>query len=165
MGARTYPETPRVYFDMDGPLADFEQGANLRGLSMESMKLTAGAYMNLPVTAGAKAAVKAIVEMGFEPWVMTKIPRENPYAATEKLLWLPREFPVFGEQVIITPDKGAPGRKIDILIDDHPEWANANNFKGTILTFEFDWEDTVEQVRRIANNLCLTPKNAAGAMS
>ena len=160
MGVRTYPATPRVYFDMDGPLADFEKGANDRGISMEVMKLIAGTYANLPVTEGAKAAVKAIIEMGFEPWVMTKIPRENPYAATEKLLWLQREFPEFGEHVHITPDKGDPGREIDILIDDHPEWANANNFKGSILTFKFDWDATVKQVMEIAKSLTLAPKSA-----
>lgn len=153
MGVRNYSDVPRIYLDMDGPMADFEKGAEEKGITIEAMKTYAGGYRNLPITAGAKAAVAQIIALGFEAWVKTKIPRANPYAATEKLLWLQEHFPEIGERVFITPDKGACGRDVDILIDDHPEWANAHNFKGTVLKFEFDWDETLAQVREIAKDL------------
>lgn len=135
MGVREYPDTVRVYLDMDGPLADFERAVKIENSSIDIHKKIAGAYMRLPVTNGAQEAVRKIISLGFEPFSLTKIPRSNPYAATEKLLWTDINFPELHDRVLIVPDKGAVGRSCDILIDDHPEWANANNFKGTIIKF------------------------------
>jgi 5'(3')-deoxyribonucleotidase len=58
---------------------------------------------------------------------LSKIPAENPHSATEKMLWVREHFPYLGDKIILTPDKGCVGSQRDFLIDDHPEWANANN--------------------------------------
>ncbi|MDN8616524.1 hypothetical protein [Variovorax ginsengisoli] len=49
--------------------------------------------------------------------------------------------------MIITSDKGCVGKQRDFLIDDHPEWTNADQFPGTIITFTGDWPSVVEQIR------------------
>ncbi|MEG0870426.1 MAG: hypothetical protein RSG77_25805, partial [Hafnia sp.] len=93
MGVRNYPDTPRVFLDMDGPLADFEKAVELENSSIEHHKRIAGAYARMPLTPGAKQALATIIELKFEPFSLTKIPRSNPYAATEKLLWVQQNLP------------------------------------------------------------------------
>ncbi|MFK4132450.1 hypothetical protein ACI2KR_09245 [Pseudomonas luteola] len=147
MGARLYPKTPRVYLDQDGPLFDFEAGAKSRGMSFEHYKQMAGAFISLEVTKGAIEAVQSIWDMGYEPWVMTKAPDSNPYAATEKLLSINTHFPSLRGRVDITSDKGK-GRSCDFLVDDHPEWANASNFNGTVILFKDNWPEILEILYR-----------------
>ena len=54
------------------------------------------------------------------------------------------EHSTYYKKVILTPDKGAVGIQRDFLIDDHPEWANSNNFKGTVIRFSNNWRDVVQ---------------------
>lgn len=140
MAERIYSNPKRVYFDMDGVLSDFELEAVTRNIPFKVLKNKIDAYRHLPVMEGAKEAVKRFIDAGYEIFVLTKIPSQNPYAATEKIFWLEEHFPEIGDHIIISPDKGALGEPGHILIDDHPDWANAHNFKGQVIKFERDWE-------------------------
>lgn len=146
MAERIYPDLPRVYFDMDGVLADFVKESVQRNIPLKELKLKVDAYRYLPVMEGAKEAVQRAIDAGYDVFVLTKIPRENFYAATEKLFWIDEHFPILNDKVIISPDKGAVGTERDILIDDHPEWANANNFRGTIIKFVDNWDVLYEKL-------------------
>jgi 5'(3')-deoxyribonucleotidase len=147
MGVRDYPDVPRVYIDQDGPMAQLEEAATAAGLSIKEFKCNPDAYLHLPVEPGVREAIAELTAMGLLVFVMTKIPLSNPRAATEKLLWVGREFPPLLDRTIITPDKGAVGTFRDFLVDDHPEWANAHNFPGTILVYTRNWPAIVEQIR------------------
>lgn len=144
MGARSYPDTPRVYFDFDGTLADFVGAAVAHGMDPKDYKSIAGAYRNLPLIAGAAEAVARVESMGLQVFGLTKIPAVNPYAATDKLLWVMDWFPCLHDKVILSPDKGAVGTARDFLIDDMPSWANASNFPGTLIHFKGDWEAVID---------------------
>ena len=135
MSVRDYPDNPRVYLDMDGVIADFERDMIEKGLSAKQLKVIPGSYRNLRPMPSAVEGVHKIIELGFFVIVLTKIPSENPFAATEKILWLNEHFPILEDHIIITPDKGCVGERRDFLVDDHPEWANAHNFPGTIIKF------------------------------
>jgi 5'-nucleotidase len=106
MSVRNYPDVPRIYVDMD-----------------------------LPLINGAKEGIAHLLSLGFFVMCLTKIPSENPSAASDKILWLNEHFPSLNDYVIISPDKGCVGTTRDFLIDDHPEWANAHNFPGTVVHF------------------------------
>lgn len=147
MGVRTYPDLPRVYVDMDGVIAAFEAAARAQGIPPAQLKLQRGAYLGLPVIAGAKEALRDLAQLDVDLFILTKIPSGNVYAATEKLLWIETHFPELHDRVIITSDKGCVGKQRDFLIDDHPEWANADQFPGTIIPFTGDWPSVVEQIR------------------
>jgi len=142
MGVKNYENKRRVYFDMDGVLADFEKEAIDRNIPFHELKIQVDAYRHLPIMEGAKQAVRRVRDAGYEIFVLTKIPKKNPYAASEKIFWIDDHFPEFEDRIIISPDKGALGQEGHFLIDDHPEWANAHNFEnggGVVIKFERDW--------------------------
>lgn len=85
-----------------------------------------------------------ILEMGYDVWFLTKPPSKNPKAASEKVEWVYENFPAVYDKIIITPDKGAVGTSRDYIIDDHPEWANVEAFRGKIIKFVNNWEFIVD---------------------
>lgn len=146
MGARTYPNKPRAYVDLDGVLADFDRQAKTLHIPPSEAKTRAGFFVSLPPVFGMLRGIESLEELGFDVWIASKIPASNPYAATEKLLWVREALPPrLHDKVIITPDKGALGRPGDILIDDHPEWANAENFGGRVIRF-VDWIQAINDI-------------------
>lgn len=142
MGVRTFPDVRRAYVDFDGTCADFTGAASANGMTPKEYKLVPGAYRNLALMPGTIAALNELTRRGFQVWGLTKLPADNPYSATEKLLWQRETAPIFGERVIMSPDKGAVGSPRDLLIDDMPGWANANAFPGTIIPFT-SWADVL----------------------
>lgn len=144
MGKREYKDVPRVYFDMDGVLADFDKACLQASKPPSELKLIRGVYRNLETIPNAISAIEKIIEMGYEVWALTKPPSKNPSAASEKIEWMYEHFPVFEDRIIITPDKGAVGEKRDFIIDDHPEWANVEKFRGGIIKFENNWDYIVD---------------------
>jgi hypothetical protein len=138
------------YSDMDGVLADFEGAANLHGMPCVEYKMMPEAYLKLKPYPHAFEILDAIEEqLGIKVRLLTKIPDENPYAATEKLLWLRKVEPKRAVKVTITDDKGSVGNEWDFLLDDRIHKANVANFKGTILhygeTGKFkDFKDVIE---------------------
>lgn len=148
MGIRHYPDKVRVYVDMDGVIADFEGAARVHAMEPSHFKRVAGAFLDLDPIPGAAEAVAALDAAGYLVFALTKIPHSNPHAATEKLLWARQHFPSLDDRIIITPDKGAVGTARDFLVDDHPEWANASNFPGTVIVFTGDWEQAMRQIVR-----------------
>ena len=136
MGVRVYSNVPRVYLDMDGPLADFDLHCLMKGIHPSQAKLHSGTYLNLSPSEGAIEAVDYLTKLTIiDVFVLSKIPSQNHGAATEKHFWLERYFPTLAKRLILSPDKGCVGSARDFLIDDHPEWANANNFPGEIVQF------------------------------
>jgi len=135
MSIRNYPSGPRLYLDMDGVVADFGLAAKERGLHPQEYKLIPGAYANLLPIPGSVEGVNELLDLGFFIMLLTKIPSKNPYAASEKIMWLNKVLPRLNDFIIITPDKGCVGNSTDTLVDDHPEWANAHNFPGKIFQF------------------------------
>ena len=125
-----------VYCDMDGVVADFEGGALENKMEPHEFKLKKGAYFNLKPYKYAFEVLKAIEkQLGVEIYMLTKIPDENPYSATEKLLWLAKYAKERSVNVIISPDKGCVGSEDDFLIDDRPHKAKVKDFRGTFLYF------------------------------
>ena len=124
-----------IYVDMDGVIADFEKAMNEKGMAPKEFKMLRNTYMVLEVVPGARKGIKALQEMGYEIHIATKIPDDNPYAATEKLLWLRKHFPDLAVNVTITPNKGQLGNSKDFLIDDRIHKAKVSDFAGTVLHF------------------------------
>lgn len=147
MGIRYYPPGPRAYIDLDGVLADFEDSCRRHGHEPSVHKMHPGAYRQLVPIQGAIAAIDDLEAMGLHTWILSKIPGLNPGAASEKLEWVRQHLPSLEDRVIITPDKGCVGTEQDLLVDDHPWWANAGAFRGKVFHFKGDWSSTLIQIR------------------
>ena len=151
---RRYDRPITIYLDQDGPLADFQGAADAAGLQPKEAKMKPGFYRSLPLTPGAREAVEEL--LGFHHlhvFVATKIPDRNPYAATEKILWLHENLPGLGERIIITPNKACLGTVDDFLVDDRAHKADASFFPGTFIHYgsaEYpDWEAVMKRFRTI----------------
>ena len=151
---RRYDRPITIYLDQDGPLADFQGAADAAGLQPQDAKMVRGFYRGLPLTPGAREAVEEL--LGFHHlhvFVATKIPDRNPYAATEKILWLHEHLPGLGERIIITPNKACLGTVDDFLVDDRAHKADASFFPGTFIHFGSprypDWEAVMKRFRTI----------------
>ncbi|MBC8737150.1 hypothetical protein F6X40_10055 [Paraburkholderia sp. UCT31] len=153
MSIKNYPRLPRLYFDLDGVLADLESGAKHHGLPPSEAKRKVGFYRDLPLVAHAQEAVHELRRDGWPTWALTKIPDSNPFSATEKLLWTRESFQAFNERIVITPDKGAVGTPDDWLIEDRPGHANAHAFAGYLVHFGSpdapDWPTVVQFFRKV----------------
>lgn len=125
----------RVYVDMDGVIADFDRAMREYNLPGTELKLIKDVYLNLHPYPGAFEALPKLESMGYEIRISTKIPRNNPGAASEKLYWLENHCPKYVGVTTITNDKGDSGRPGDYIIDDRPHKANVSNFHGTLLDF------------------------------
>lgn len=139
----------RFFIDLDGVTADFATARDESGLTSDVFKLLPGSYLNLKPYPEAIAGIRQLVARGFDCWIATKIPHDNPYAAAEKLFWVKQYLPELFKSVIITPNKGTLGTQRDFLIDDRPHKAHIDEFAGTLLTYghknEFQsWEQVME---------------------
>ena len=134
----------KVFVDMDGVVADFDSGRVVSKLPSEQFKLQKHSYRHLAEIPLGLESLDWLESKGLDVFMATKIPTHNPYAATDKLLWLQERRPELLKKTIITPHKGLLGGKHDFLIDDRPHKAHCEEFEGTLLTFgpqnEFaDW--------------------------
>ena len=150
----------KVFIDLDGVVADFETARDASGLPSSAFKLIKGSYRNLLPYKEAVHGVHYIKTLGFDVWFATKIPTKNPYAATEKLLWVEQYFPDMVKSTIITPNKGTLGGKLDFLIDDRPHKAHCTEFVGRLMTYgshkdaEFkSWEQVCNFFSRVVSEV------------
>jgi 5'-nucleotidase len=158
MYTRQYDRPVTIYLDQDGPLADFQSAANAAGWEPKVAKMKRGFYRSLPLTPGAKEAVEELLRLHhLQVFVATKIPDRNPYAATEKILWLNEHLPGMGERIIITPNKACLGTPDDFLVDDRAHKADASFFRGTFIHFGSpaypDWAAVMKRLRKLDASL------------
>lgn len=137
---------------MDGVVADFDGLKVKLGKTADELKMMPGAFQALDPMPGAIDAVQAIANLGFEIWFASKPAHLRPHSYSEKASWLMHYFPDHTERVILTQDKGLLGDQHDVLIDDHPKWANCDKFLGLLIPFDSknsfqEWERIVRVLR------------------
>jgi len=139
----------RILVDMDGVLADFEQGfvdvfsvrypeipyltkdqrtefylkelypPEVQPLVTQTYS-EAGFFLNLPVIYGARQGLEALKNAGADVFICTSPLLKNPTCASDKFAWMEKHFgKVWRDRVIVTKDKTLVHS--DILIDDRPE--------------------------------------------
>lgn len=139
----------RVFFDMDGPLVDFDGRMAELGLPGHILKTMPGAYSSMKPVPGALDCVRETIRLGYEAWIATKPPTGIPHAYADKVEWILKHLPELSTRIIITHDKGLLGDEGDILIDDRPHKANCHAFRGTFLHFKsgHQWPEVMRYLR------------------
>jgi len=139
----------RVFIDMDGVLADIHEkiGNYVSAHQTPPQILEKGFYSSLRPQPNAYETLQKLRELKeLDFWVATKIPNENPYAATEKIIWLEDHFPFLSRKVFITPDKTFLNG--DYLIDDDRRW---EKFNGDFI--HFNHRNPTSEWRRVRHFL------------
>lgn len=140
----------KVFIDMDGVIVDFERCMRERNLTADQLKEASGAYLNMKAIKGAIAAVREVIDMGYEVWIATKPPTGIAYAYSDKAQWIFNYIPELKKRIIITHDKGLLGDAGDYLCDDRPHKANCRLFQGTLLEFVdgYHWPEALAHLRQ-----------------
>lgn len=146
---------PRVFFDLDGVVVDFDRFLRVeslvlgRQLTGDDVKGMPGAYLQMQPVEGAIAGVRSVIGMGFDVWIATKPPTGIAHAYADKAAWVFQHLPELKRKLILTHDKGLLGDYGDILVDDRPHRANCRAFKGTLIEFgdAVGWPHVLEVLR------------------
>jgi 5'(3')-deoxyribonucleotidase len=123
----------RIFCDMDGVVVDFNKFRAVSGLTGEEIKKLPYAYLDMDPIPGALEGVRSLIGMGHEVWLATKPPTGIPQAYADKVQWVLRHLPDLKRRIILTHDKSL--LLGDVLIDDRPHKANANDFRGWLIVF------------------------------
>ena len=143
----------KIFTDMDGVLAIFDGYAEEFNLTSAVIKCRLGAYLDMKPMPGALNAMHDLVGLGYDVWIATKPPTGVASAYAEKAEWVFKYLPEFKQKLIITPNKGLLGNRLDFLIDDRPEKAHCCDFPGRVLHFidgTFGWVEILRYFRRNA---------------
>jgi len=162
---------PIAFFDLDNTLCDYDSAIkrdyndfekpeypaydpankNIPELRkfVDELRSKPNWWLNLEPYEQGFDILKICVEIGFEPHILTKGPRNCQNSWTEKLLWCQKYLP--GVPVTITQDKSIT--RGHLLVDDYPpyleEWLEKNQYSWGIMPLQtynsyFDHERVFE---------------------
>lgn len=140
-----------VFLDMDGVMADFE-AALPAGFGWDPPEMfVPGFFRNLPVMAGAKEAIAALMaDPTLDVYVGSKHTSKVTTCASEKMEWIKEHFPPLLRKVVLVCDKGL--LRGDVLVDDDLErWKG--KFDGKFI--HFDQRKPRESWERVVRDLSL----------
>ncbi len=119
----------RIFYDMDGTIADFNQGNMANAVASMFNK---GYFRTLPVIEQAQSTIARLVELGHEIHILTACV-DSPYCEAEKREWLAEHFPMINPAnwhfcpIGVSKAQWVKATTNDVLIDDYKanliDWA------------------------------------------
>lgn len=139
----------RVFIDMDGVIVDFDELKAALKVTGDELKIMPYAFFNMQPLPGAITGVLSLIAEGYDVFIATKPPTGISWAYADKVSWILRYLPELKRKIILTHDKGLLGDEGDVLIDDRPQKANCEQFKGCLITFtnETTWPSVLERIK------------------
>lgn len=133
-----------LYIDLDDTSADFFRAAKLPGTNQfdECMMYNKDFFFNLKPVGGACMAIRQLIRMGFDVWILTQPLATHHPSYSDKARWVQTWFPELTNKIIMTQDKGL--NIGHFLIDDNaPKWkAKFEANGGKFIEYPYDRNDT-----------------------
>ena len=153
-------DSPRLFLDADGVLADFDRGAvDLLGMKPKAFidrhgrgnfwKRLAGAknfYGALPEMPDARILFDAVKHL--KPTILTGLPLGN-WAARQKVEWAAEHFPGVPIITCMARDKHKHMHPGDVLVDDREKHRAEYEAAGVVFVHHKNAEDSLRQLAEV----------------
>lgn len=136
---------PIAFVDMDGTAFDYFTARAASGLDYSVFNGTPGSFRNLQPFHNTHDAIEVLEEFGFDVYFLSRPAVSAPHCFAEKVESIAQHFPDKVEKLIFSNNKGVIGRSHDLLIDDHPGWANGDAFPGALIVHK-TWNESIRLV-------------------
>lgn len=150
----------KIFVDMDGVLVNFQSGIDKLdeatkceydddGKGKAHYDDVPGIFSLMDPMSGAIEGVRALKEMGYDLYILSTAPWDNPSAWSDKVAWITKHLDdVFHKKMIITHCKGLLSAQEDAYLIDDRTGHGATDFGERHIQFgtsEFpDWASVVE---------------------
>jgi 5'(3')-deoxyribonucleotidase len=153
-------DSPRLFLDADGVLADFDRGARrLLGMSAKDYIATHGRadfwkrlakaknfYGSLPQMPDAHRLFDAVKHL--KPTILTGLPL-GKWAAPQKVEWAAEHFPGVPIITCMAADKHLHMHPGDVLVDDREKHRAAYEKAGVVFIHHKNAEDSLRRLAKI----------------
>ena len=126
-----------IFLDMDDVVADYSGQCHLESVALDDGRLLKRFFARLQPLGNSLAHVLALEhKIQGAVYFLSSPPVERPAAWAEKAWWIQEHLPSLGsERLMLTKNKGLVGGINDLIVDDHPDWAGVENFRGRVIQF------------------------------
>jgi 5'(3')-deoxyribonucleotidase len=152
--------TPRLFLDADGVLADFDLSArgllgmrskeyidkHGRGMFWKRLARAPNFYGDLPEMPDARVLFNAVKHL--KPTILTGLPAGN-WAAPQKVEWAAEHFPGVPIITCMARDKHLHMHPGDVLVDDREKHRAEYEAAGVVFVHHKNAEDSLRQLAKI----------------
>jgi len=152
--------TPRLFLDADGVLADFDLSARRllrlrpkeyidkhgRGMFWKRLAQAPNFYGDLPEMPDARVLFDAVKHL--KPTILTGLPAGS-WAAPQKVEWAAEHFPGVPIITCMARDKHLHMHPGDVLVDDREKHRTEYEAAGVVFVHHKNAEDSLRQLAKI----------------